>query len=71
MNENTPTETPNKWIPSPQVRKWLYGIVAAAGALGVIYGLVTPDQTDAWLNLAANILAIGGSGLALANTPRG
>lgn len=66
----TDTRTPNKWIPSPAVRAWLYGIVVAAGAVAVLYGIVTQEQVSVWLHLIEAALLIGTGGLALANTPK-
>src|SRR5699024_6817841 len=38
-------------VPAP-VRRWLYGIAAAAAPLATVYGLVTEQQAVLWLNLA-------------------
>ena len=63
----TPT-TPNRWIPSPAARRWLYGIAAALGALLVGYGIMTASESGLWLALAGAILG-GVDALAFANTP--
>lgn len=63
--------TPNRLIPSPAARRWLYGsAIAVLGVLGV-FGLVTADQAAAIGNAIGVLLAIAPIGLALANTPRG
>lgn len=61
-------QTPNKWIPSPAVRAWLYGVCVALGALAVGYGIVTAEQGGLWLALAGAILGTGNA-LAARNTP--
>lgn len=63
--------TPNRLIPSPAVRRWLYGsAIAVLGVLGV-FGLVTAEQTVAIGNAIGVLLAIAPISLALANTPSG
>ena len=47
------------------VRRWLYGIAAAAAPLVTVYGLVTEQQAVLWLNLAGAILFT----MAVGNTP--
>lgn len=47
------------------VRRWLYGIAAAAAPLATIYGLVTDQQAVLWLNLAGAVLFT----MAVGNTP--
>ena len=47
------------------VRRWLYGIAAAAAPLATIYGLVTEQQAVLWLNLAGAVLFT----MAVGNTP--
>src|SRR5690625_6341545 len=41
-------------VPAP-VRRWLYGIAAAAAPLATVYGLVTEQQAVLWLNLAGAV----------------
>jgi len=64
------TITPNSWIPSPPVRAWLYGLVAAAVPLLVLLGVFSTEIGAHVLNIAAAFLAIGGLALAAKNTPR-
>lgn len=53
------TQTPNRWIPEPAVRSWLYGILVALAAVGVGYGIITAEQGGLWLSLAAATLGVG------------
>jgi hypothetical protein len=64
------TETPNRWIPDPTIRKYLYGVVLAMIPVLVAFGLISPDQVQLWLNLAAAVLGLGTTVLAAANTPK-
>lgn len=56
----------NNIITNPAIRAYIYGILAAAGAVALVYGLVTEEQLVVWLALGAAVL---GNGLALVNTP--
>lgn len=51
-------------VPAP-VRRWLYGIAAAAQPLATVYGLVTEHQGVLWLNLVGAVLFV----MAVGNTP--
>lgn len=64
------TITPNRWVPSPAVRAWLYGIVAAVVPLLVLLGVFSSEIGAHVLNVAAAFLAIGGLALAARNTPK-
>lgn len=64
------TQTPNRWITSPSVRAWAYGIIAAAVPLLVLLGVFTVDVGGHVLNIAAALLAVSGLALAGANTPK-
>lgn len=63
------TRTPNAWVPSPAMRLWLYGVLVAAAALGIGYGILTVEQGGLWLALFAAILGVGPL-LAARNVPR-
>lgn len=52
---------------TPEVRKSIYGLVAAAVPLLVIIGAISDDVAQQVLTLAAAALAVGGSSLAFAN----
>lgn len=61
---------PNRWVPSPKVRAYIYRCLVAAGPVVLLYGLATAEEIAVWLGLGATILAPG-SALAAANTPKG
>lgn len=56
-------------ITDPKVRAWLYGIMVAAAALAVIYGITTVQEAGGWVVLFGAALGVS-NGLALANTPK-
>ncbi|ACI06245.1 holin [Mycobacterium phage BIB8] len=49
---------------TPARRQWLYGIIVAAIAVAVGYRVIAPEHAPLWLDLAANVLGIGGTGTA-------
>lgn len=53
------TETPNRWIPRPEIRMWLYGVLVALAALGIGYGVINAEQGGLWLALFAAALGVG------------
>lgn len=63
------TATPNRWIPSPEARLWLYGVLVALAALGAGYGIITAEQGGLWLALGAAVLGVGNL-LAARNVPK-
>ena len=65
-----PTRTPNRWIPSPAVRRWVFRSIAAAGPLVLFYGLATAEEIALWLGLGATILGTPGATLASVNVPK-
>lgn len=65
-----PTQTPNKWVPSPTARLWLFRSIAAAGPLVVFYGLATAEEVALWLGFGATILGTPAAALASVNVPR-
>jgi hypothetical protein len=56
------------FIQDNRVRAYIYGILVAAGAVAIVYGLVTSEELVVWIALGGAIL---GNGLALANTDKG
>lgn len=56
----------NRYMPTPAVRAWIYGVLAAAAPLAVVYGLLTEQEVALWLGVVSAAL---GNGLALLNTP--
>ena len=65
------TETPNRWIPRPEIRKYVYAVLAAIGPIVVFYGLATAEEVALWLGVGATILGTPTGALAAANMPRG
>lgn len=63
-------EIPNRWIPSPALRGYLYGVALAVVPLLTGIGLFTPEVAQNVLNIVAAVLAVGGIGLAFANRPK-
>ena len=59
----------NHIIANPKTRKYIYGIIAAAIPILVIVGVITEDDVQLWLTLAAAVLGFGSAGLAAPNTP--
>jgi len=55
-------------ITNPKVRAYIYGILAAAGAVALVYGLINVEQLGVWLALGGAALGLS-NGLALANVP--
>lgn len=53
----------------PAVRKWIYAIIAATVPLLISLGSLTSEMGAQLLNVAAAVLAIGGSALAISNVP--
>jgi hypothetical protein len=53
----------------PAVRKWIYAIIAATVPLLISLGSITSELGTQVLNVAAAVLAIGGSALAISNVP--
>jgi hypothetical protein len=53
----------------PHVRKWIYGIIAATVPLLIAVGTISGELGQQILNVAAAVLAIGGSALAIKNVP--
>jgi len=60
---------PNKYIPSPKVRAYIYRCLVAAGPVVLLYGLLSAEEIAVWLGLGATVLSPG-SALAAANTPK-
>jgi hypothetical protein len=53
----------------PAVRKWIYGIVAATVPLLISIGTISGELGAQILNVAAAVLAVGGSVLAISPVP--
>ncbi len=61
--------TPNRWVPSPEVRLWMYGVAVAVAALLIGYGILTIEQGGLWLAVIGAILGTGNA-VAARNVPR-
>lgn len=61
--------TPNRWIPRPNVRKYIYKVLVATGPLLALYGLVSDAEFIVWLGIAETVLGSPVAALALVNTP--
>ena len=70
MADHAADRTPNRFITDPAIRKYVYGVVLAMIPVLVGFGLISPEQVQLWLNLAAAVLGLGTTGLAVANTPK-
>ena len=53
----------------PATRKWIYGIVAATVPLLISIGTISGELGAQILNVAAALLAVGGSALAISYVP--
>lgn len=61
------TKTPRPALRKPTLaeRRWIYGVLLAAGGVALTYGWVNGEQLGSLLTLAGALLGVGG--LALAN----
>lgn len=58
-----------RWaVLTPERRKAIYGVVAAVLAIGVAYGLVAPEQSAQWLDVADKVLGLAALLLAASHT---
>lgn len=59
MGKHALTTDRTRWdLLTPPRRKAIYGIVAALLALGMAYGMVTPEQSTHWLDVADKALGL-------------
>lgn len=63
-------EIPNRWITSPALRGWAYGVSFAVVALLITIGVLTSDVADNILLLIGAVLGLPGLALARANRPK-
>jgi hypothetical protein len=54
----------------PQTRKLIYGVIAAVVPLLVAFGTIAEPRAGQILAVAAAILTVGGSALAIKNVPK-
>lgn len=58
MNDVMTTDR-TKWaVLTPERRKALYGVVAALMAVGTTYGLISPENSAQWLEVANQALGL-------------
>lgn len=62
-------EVPNKYIPSPDTRRYIYGVLMAVGAALVALNVLSQDVWVHLANIVGAVLVTGGFGLARGNTP--
>lgn len=69
MGKHALTTDRTKWpLLTPERRKAVYAVVAALLGLGAVYGLVTPNQVGAWLDVADKVLGLVALVLAASHT---
>lgn len=69
MGKHVLTTDRTRWpLLTPERRKAIYGVVAALLGLGAVYGLATPDQANAWLDVADKVLGLVALVLAASHT---
>lgn len=62
---------PHKWMPSRDVRLWLYSIAIAAAILLIGYGALTIAQGGLWLSLVGALLGFAPAVAARNVPPKG
>jgi len=65
---STPQEL-GKIVRDPATRRWIYGIAASLIVLLQAYNLLTPEEADAWVNVASSVVALATAGISIPNTP--
>lgn len=65
-----PDETPNRVIESTRLRKTIYHIIAGALAIAGVWGFISAEEAEQYLQAAVLVLGVGGSELAATNTPK-
>jgi len=55
-----------RFIPSPKIRRWLYGVGLASAPVLVAYGIIEVETIPLWIPLLGALLGVG-SGVALGN----
>lgn len=62
-------DTPNAWIHSPELRRYVYLAVAAIVAGLIVFGLITQEQVEQWVQTTIAVLGIITALLAARNVP--
>lgn len=69
MGKHVLTTDRTRWpLLTPERRKAVYAVVAALLGLGSVYGLASPDQVHAWLDVADKLLGLIALVLAASHT---
>lgn len=69
MGKHVLTTDRTRWpLLTPERRKAVYAVVAALLGLGTVYGLASPEQTSAWLDVADKVLGLIALVLAASHT---
>ena len=61
-------DVPDRLLPSPRVRQWVYGVLAATGPVLTFYGVASGEEVGLWLGVAG-VALFGVGGLAAVNVP--
>ena len=61
-------DVPDRLLPSPRVRQWIYGVLAATGPVLTFYGVASGEEVGLWLGVAG-VALFGVGGLAAVNVP--
>lgn len=56
------------WFADQANRAYVYRVLVALGAVALLYGLLSKEEVATWLGVAAQVLSVGGNGLAAVNT---
>lgn len=60
-----------KFNPTPETRRWIYGIIAAVVPLLAAINVISGEVAGHVLAIASAVLSLGGSVLAMRNVPTG
>jgi hypothetical protein len=66
---NKKKEDNMKFNPTPETRRWIYGIIASVVPLLTVLNVISGDVASHILAISAAILSFGGSMLAIRNVP--
>ena len=66
MSDHKAEPSKARFIPSANVRRWLYGVGVATAPVLVAYGLIEADTVPMWVTLAGAVFAVS-NGVALGN----
>ncbi len=58
MSPKHASTTPNRLVPSPAVRQWIYNVFIAALAVAAGYGIISAESGGLWVTFAAAVLEL-------------